>query len=74
MERNKSTTDTFKSVSSDDLVLHMINQIKLYAVQHGKGSLNILEGEIRILIAVLLLPGDDDQLEDGDGRPKQKMT
>ena len=56
MERNKSTTDTFKSVSSDDLVLHMINQIKLYAVQHGKGSLNILEGEIRILIAVLLLP------------------
>ena len=35
----------------------MTNQINLYAVQHGKGNLNILEDEIRTFIAVLLLPG-----------------
>ena len=40
---------------SDDLVLHVINQTNLYALQHGKGNLNILEGEIRTFIVVLLL-------------------
>ena len=41
---------------SDDLVLHVTTQTHLYAVQHGKGNLNILEDEIRTFIAVLLLP------------------
>ena len=31
---------------SDDLVLHVINQANLYAVQHGKGNFNILMDEI----------------------------
>ena len=42
---------------SDDLVLHVTNKAKLYAVQHGKGNLNILEDEIRTFISVLLLSG-----------------
>ena len=41
----------------DDLVLHVTNQTNLYAVQHGKGNLNILEDEIRTIIVVLLLSG-----------------
>ena len=40
---------------SDDLVLYVTNQANLYAVQHGKGNLIILEDEIRFFIAVLLL-------------------
>ena len=35
----------------------MTNQSSLYAVQHGKGNLNILEDEIRTFIAVLMLSG-----------------
>ena len=42
---------------SDDLVLHVTNQTNIYAVQHGKGNLNILEDKIRTFIAVFLLPG-----------------
>ena len=42
---------------SDDLVLHVTNKAKLYAVQHGKGNLNILEDEIRTFISFLLLSG-----------------
>ena len=51
-----SPTDAFKPMFSDDLVLHVTNQTNLYALQHGKGNLNILEDEIRNFIAVLLLP------------------
>ena len=53
----KSPIDAFKAMFSDDLVLHVTNQTNLYAVQHGKGNLNILENEIRTFIAVLLLLG-----------------
>ena len=53
----KSPIDAFKVMFSDDLVLHVANQTNLYAVQHGKGNLKILEDEIRTFIAVLLLPG-----------------
>ena len=53
----KSRIDAFKAMLSDDLVLHVTNQTNLYAVQHGKGNLNILEDEIRTFIAVLLLSG-----------------
>ena len=53
----KSPIDAFRAMFSDDLVLHVTNQTKLYAVQHGKGNLNILEDEIRTLIAFLLLSG-----------------
>ena len=35
----------------------MTNQTNLFAVQHGKGSLNILEDEIRNFIAVLWSSG-----------------
>ena len=42
---------------SDDLVLYVTNQTNLYAVQHGKCNLNILEDRIRTFIAVLLLSG-----------------
>ena len=42
---------------SDDLVLHVTNKAKLYAVQHGKDNLNILEDEIRTFISFLLLSG-----------------
>ena len=45
----KSPIDVFKAMFSDDLVLHVTNQTSLYAVQHGKGSLNILEDEIGLL-------------------------
>ena len=41
---------------SDDLVLHVRNNSNLYAEQHVKGNLNILEDEIRTFIAVSLLP------------------
>ena len=47
----------FKAIFSDEFVWHVTNQTNLYAVQHGKHNLNILENEIRIFIAVLLLPG-----------------
>ena len=57
MERNKSPIDACKAMFSNDLVLHVANQINLYAVQHGKGNLNILEDEIKTFIAILLLPG-----------------
>ena len=53
----KSHIDAFKAMFSDDLVLHVTNQTNLYAVQHGKGNLNILEDEIRTFISVLLLSG-----------------
>ena len=53
----KSPIDVFKAVFSDGLVLHVTNQTNLYAVQHGKGNLNILEDEIRTFIVVLLLSG-----------------
>ena len=53
----KSPTDVFKAMFSGDLVLHVTNQTKLYAVQHGKGNLNILEDKIGTFIAVLLLSG-----------------
>ena len=49
----KSPTDAFKAMFSHDLILHVANQTNLYAVQHGKGYLNILEDEIRAFIAVL---------------------
>ena len=51
----KSPIDAFKAIFSDDLVLHVTNQTNHYAVQHGKGNLNILEDKIRTSIAVLLL-------------------
>ena len=51
----KSPIDAFKGIFSDDLVLHVTNQTNHYAVQHGKGNLNILEDKIRTSIAVLLL-------------------
>ena len=51
----KSPIDAFKAIFSDDLVLHVTNQTNYYAVQHGKGNLNILEDKIRTSIAVLLL-------------------
>ena len=51
----KSPNDGFKAMFSDDLVLHVTSQTNLYAVQHGKGNLNILEDEIRTFVAVLLL-------------------
>ena len=35
--------------------MHVTNQRTLYAVQHGKGNLNILKDEIRTFIAVFLL-------------------
>ena len=54
---NKSPIDAFKPMFSDDLVLHVTNQTNLYAVQHGKGNLKILEDEIRTFIVVLLLLG-----------------
>ena len=41
---------------SEYLVLHVTNQNNLYAVQHSKGNLNILEDEIRTFIAVSLVP------------------
>ena len=53
----KSSIDAFKAIFSDELVLHVTNQINLYALQYGKGNLNILEDEIRTFIAVLLLSG-----------------
>ena len=53
----KSSVDAFKAMFSDDLVLHVTNKAKLYAVQHGKGNLNILEDEIRTFISFLLLSG-----------------
>ena len=55
----KSPTGAFKPMTwfSDDLVLHVTNQANLYAVQHGKGNLNILEDEIRTFIVALLLSG-----------------
>ena len=53
----KSPMDAFKAMFSDDLVLHVTNQTNLYAVQHGKGNLNILEDEIRTFISFLLLSG-----------------
>ena len=53
----KSPIDPFKAMFSGDLVLHVKNQSNLYAVQHGKGNLNILENEIRTFTAVLLLSG-----------------
>ena len=53
----KSTIDAFKAIFSDDVVLHVTNQTNLYAVQHGKSNLNILENEIRIFVAILLLLG-----------------
>ena len=54
---NKSPIDAFKAMFSEYLVLHVTNQTKLYAVQHGKGNLNILENEIRTFIVVLLSSG-----------------
>ena len=47
----------FKAIFSDEFVWHVTNQTNLYAVQHCKRNLNILQNEIRIFIAVLLLPG-----------------
>ena len=51
----KSPTGAFKPMFSDDLVLHVTNQANLYAMQHGKGNLDILEDEIRTFIVALLL-------------------
>ena len=48
----KSTLDMFEAMFSDELVLHVTNQTNLFAVQYGKGNLNILEDEIRTFIAV----------------------
>ena len=42
---------------SNDLVLHVTNRTNLYAVQHGKGNLNILEDGTRTFFTVLLLSG-----------------
>ena len=56
-ETIKSPIYAFKAMFFDGLVLHVINQTNLYAVQHGKFNLNNLENEIRNFIAVLLLPG-----------------
>ena len=53
----KSSINEFKAMFSYDLLLHVTNQTNFYAVQHGKGNLNILEDEIRTFIAVLLLSG-----------------
>ena len=53
----KSPIDAFKAMFSDNLVLHVTNQTNLYAVQHDKCNLNILEDEFRSFIAVLLLSG-----------------
>ena len=54
----KSPIVAFKAMFSDDLVLRVTIQTSLYALQHGKGNLNILEGKIRtFIIAVLLLSG-----------------
>ena len=53
----KSPIDAFSAMFSDDLVLHVANQTNIYAVQHGKGNLNILEDKIRTFIAVFLLSG-----------------
>ena len=47
----------FKAIFSDEFVWHVTNQTNLYAVQHCKRNLSILQNEIRIFIAVLLLPG-----------------
>ena len=51
----KSPIDVFKAMFSDGLVLHVTNQTNLYAVEHGKGNLKILEDDIRSFNAVLLL-------------------
>ena len=51
----KSPIDAFKAMFSGGFVLHVTNQINLYAVHHDKGNFNILEDEFRTLIAVLLL-------------------
>ena len=53
----KSPIDAFKAMFPDEMVLHVTNQANLYAVQHGKGNLSILEDEIRTFIAVLLMSG-----------------
>ena len=53
----KLPIDAFKAMFSDNMVLHVTNQTRLYAVQHGKGNLNILDDEIRTFITVLLLSG-----------------
>ena len=53
----KSPIDAFRTMFSDDLVLHVTNQTNLYTVQHGKGNLNMLEDEISTFIAILLLSG-----------------
>ena len=53
----KSPIVVFKAMFSDDLVLCVTIQTSLYALQHGKGNLKILEGKIRTFIAVLLLSG-----------------
>ena len=49
----KPSIDVFKSMFSDDLVLHVTN----YAVEHDKGNLNIFQDKIWTFIAVLLLSG-----------------
>ena len=46
----KSPNDAFKPMFFDDLVLHVTSQTNLYAVQHGKGNLNILKDEIGLLL------------------------
>ena len=52
----KWSIDAFKAMfSANDLVLHVINQTNLFAVQHGKGNLNIFEDEIKTFIPILLL-------------------
>ena len=38
----KSSFDVFRAMFSDGLVLHVTNQMNLYAVQHDKDNLNIL--------------------------------
>ena len=55
-ETVKALVNAFKTMFSEYLVLHVTNQNNLYAVQHSKGNLNILEDEIRTFIAVSLVP------------------
>ena len=59
MERNNQVTYWCvlckNAMFSNNLVLHVTNKTNFYAVQHGKGNLNILEDEITTFVGVLLL-------------------
>ena len=53
----KSAIDAFKVMFSDNLAFHVTNQTNIYAVQHGKGYLKILEDEIRTFVALYSCQG-----------------